>query len=131
MFGKLFGKKDVDPLAEAPSIMGLRIGGSFELDPLLLKLTENELVIKGADTTHIIKAAGVVDLDGTWIYRFYSDDDGFIQVVAEGGQTDECVVDVKLFYFYDTLDVASQDAWDKLLNEQIGAPKLHFRRPHL
>ena len=123
MLGKLFGKKpEKTPLSDAPSIMGLRLRGSFEIDSLLLKLTENELVIKGCAATHIIKAAGIVDLDGTLVFRFYTDDDAFLQVIAEGGKSDEHVVDVKLFHFYDTKDISSQSVWDRLLNEEIGAP---------
>ncbi len=101
--------------------MGLRLGGSFEIDPLLLRLIISELVIEDCASTHIIKAAGIVDLDGTWIFRFYTDDDAFLQVVAEGGKSEEHVVDVKLFHFYDTQDISSQPVWDQLLNTKIGA----------
>ena len=121
MFNRLFGKKpQADPLADAPSIMGLRLRGSFEIDPLLLKLTASDLVICGCAPTQLIKAAGIVDLDGTWVYRFYTDDDAFLQVVAEGGKTEEHVVDFKLFHFYDTQDIASQREWDSLLDQKIG-----------
>jgi hypothetical protein len=123
MFGKLFAKKnEKNNLSDAPSIMGLRLLGSFEIDPLLLKLTEDELVIKGGAATHIIKAAGIVDLDGTWLFRFYTDDDAFLQVIAEGGKSDEHVIDVKLFHFYDTQDISSQPVWNQLLNEKMGVP---------
>ena len=45
MFSSLFGKKKTkDPLSSTPSIMGLGLRGSFKLDPLLMKLTEEELV---------------------------------------------------------------------------------------
>ena len=122
MFSKLFGNKaKKGPETQAPSIMGLRLGGSFEIDALLLRLIENELIVDGCATTYIIKSAGIVDLDGTWIFRFYTDDDAFLQVVAEGGRSDEHVVDVKLFHFYDTRDISSQLIWDRLLNEEIGA----------
>lgn len=121
MFSKLFGKKDkTNPLDNTPSILGLQIGGSFDVDPLLLKLTESELMIEGCAPTQIIQAAGIVDLDGTWVYRFYTDDDAFLQVIAEGGQNDENVVDVKLFHFYDTQEVSNQGVWDDLLKTKIG-----------
>jgi hypothetical protein len=121
MFSNLFGKNKKDSLlADTPSIMGLGLRGSFKIDPLLMKLTEAELVTQGAASTHIIEAAGIVDLDGTWIYRFYTDDDAFLQVIAQGGQSEEHVVDVKLFHFFDTLDVSSQTSWDRLLKEEIG-----------
>lgn len=121
MFSKFFGKKDkVNPLENTPSIMGLRIGGSFDIDPLLLRLTEGELTIAGCAPTQIIQAAGIVDLDGTWVYRFYTDDEAFLQVIAEGGQNDEHVVDVKLFHFYDTLEIADKALWDEILSKKIG-----------
>jgi len=122
MFKKLFGKKPtIDPLADAPTIMGLRLRGSFEIDPLFLKLTANELVANNCAPTQLIKAAGIVDLDGTWVFRFYTDDDAFLQVIAEGGKSEEHVVDVKLFHFYDTRDIGSKAVWNRLLNEEIGA----------
>ncbi len=121
MFSKLFSKKQKKPQIEAPSIMGLRLGGSFEIDSLLLKLTANDLVIDGCASTQIIKSAGIVDLDGTWVFRFYTDDDAFLQVVSEGGKSEEHVVDVKLFHFYDTQDISSQPIWDRLLKSEIGA----------
>ena len=121
MFKKLFGKKDTNDIVDnSPSIMGLRLNGSFEIDGLLLKLLEPELIIQGSAKTHIIQAAGVVNLDGTWVYRFYTDDDAFLQVISEGGQSEENVVDVKLFHFYDTQDISAQSVWDTLLSEQMG-----------
>ncbi|MFT5701312.1 MAG: hypothetical protein ACI8ZB_004203 [Desulforhopalus sp.] len=121
MFSKLFGNKQKkDPRSAAPSIMGLRLGCSFEIDSLLLRLIKDELVIGDCASTHIIKSAGIVDLDGTWVFRFYTDDDAFLQVIAEGGTSEEHVVDVKLFHFYDTQDIESQPVWDRLLNTKMG-----------
>ena len=121
MFSKLFSKKPPDdPLADTPTIMGLRLRGSFEIDPLLIKLTASELVASGCAPTQLIQAAGIVDLDGTWVYRFYTDDDAFLQVVAEGGKSEEHVVDVKLFHFLDTRDIGSNAVWERLLAEEIG-----------
>ncbi|WP_226648631.1 YjfK family protein [Microbulbifer variabilis] len=123
MFTKLIDKlkgKEI-PKVKTPEIMGLRLGASFELDPLAIRLILDELTIESCSPTQIIKAAGIVELDGAWVYRFYTDDDAWLQVVTEGGQSDEHVVDVKLFHFYDTLDVANQQAWDRLLKQEIGA----------
>lgn len=123
MFAKLIGKFGKgEPRKETPSIMGLRLGASFEVDPLSIRLVLDELTIGSFSPTQIIKAAGVVDLDGTWVYRFYTDDDAWLQVVAEGGNRDEHVVDVKLFHFYDTLEVASEQAWSNMLEREIGGP---------
>ncbi|WP_299592324.1 YjfK family protein [uncultured Microbulbifer sp.] len=122
MFGKLIDKfKKPEAKPQTPEIMGLRLGASFEIDPLAIRFILDELTIESFEPTQIIKAAGVVDLDGTWVYRFYTDDDAWLQVVAEGGQRDEHVVDVKLFHFYDTRDVSTDAAWESLLGREIGA----------
>lgn len=121
MFAKLIKRiSKPGPTVQTPSIMGLRLGASFEVDPLAIKLMLDELTIESCSPTQIIKAAGVIDLDGTWVYRFYTDDDAWLQVVAEGGNRDEHVVDVKLFHFYDTRDIASEQAWNQLLEREIG-----------
>lgn len=125
MFTKLIKKlgkteSQTGPRDLAPSIMGLRLGASFEVDPLAIRLVLDELTIDSFSPTQIIRAAGVVDLDGTWVYRFYTDDDAWLQVVAEGGTSDEHVVDVKLFHYYDTRDIASEQAWKNLLEREIG-----------
>ena len=87
MFGKLFGKKDKqDDKPKAPEIMGLYLGGSFELDDLKLKLLEPQLTIEGAARSQLIQAVGEAPLDsGGTLLRFYTDDDGFLQVVTDGG----------------------------------------------
>ncbi|MCZ2721452.1 YjfK family protein [Marinomonas sp. 15G1-11] len=121
MFSSFFNKKKPKDLkASAPTIMGLRLGGSFEIDSLLMRMIEDQLTTKGAASTYIIKAVGIAELDGTWMFRFYTDDDAFLQVISEGGKADENVVDVKLFHFYDTQDVPNQFVWDNLLNKKMG-----------
>ncbi|GDY24684.1 MULTISPECIES: YjfK family protein [unclassified Agarivorans] len=122
MFKSLFkrNKPETDKYAGTPNVMGLKLGGSFELDALALRLVMADMVVSKVAATQIIQAAGIVDLDGTTLYRFYTDDEGFLQVVANGSG-EEDVVDVKMFHYYDTLDIANQAEWDQLLNSKIGA----------
>lgn len=122
MFKKWFGKKEEVTSAKpsAPEIMGLRIGGAFELDALKLRLIEPELIIEGAATTHLIQAVGEVKLDTTTtVLRYYTDDDAFLQVLLEGGMTENHISDVKLWYFYQTTGVSGQAAWDDLLSQSL------------
>lgn len=122
MFSKLFGKKQQEQ-PKAPEIMGLYLGGSFELDPLKLKLLEPQLVIEGAATQHLIQAVGEVHLDtGGKILRFYTDDDAFLQVVLDGGETENYITDVKLWYFYDTQTVGSEQQWQNLIKQGVSQP---------
>ena len=83
MFKKLFGKKDAEPkIVQPPEIMGLRLGGAFELDPLKLKLIEPNLVVQGVAKTQLIQAVGEVKLDeSTTVLRFYTDDEGRIYAI--------------------------------------------------
>lgn len=124
MFSKLFGKKSQETKPKAPEIMGLYLGGSFELDPLKLRLIEPELVIEGAANQHLIQAVGEVNLDtGGKILRFYTDDDAFLQVILDGGDTENHISDVKLWYFFDTKTVGSDQQWQTLLKSGISKPE--------
>jgi len=121
VFKKFFkGMSTQAPTApDIPSILGLRLGCSFELDSLMLRLVTDDLVSNNIATTQIIQAVGLVELDGTYIFRFYTDDEAFLQVVATS-LNDVDVVDVKLFHFYDTLDIADKNRWTTLLDKDIG-----------
>jgi len=123
MFSKLFGSKKTkehESRPSSPEIMGLYLGGSFELDPLKLKLIEPQLKIKNAATKHLIQAVGKIALDtGGQMFRFYTDDDAFLQVVTDGGESESHITDVKLWYFYDTLTVGTQAQWSELLENGI------------
>jgi hypothetical protein len=129
MFSKLFCKKEVDNSHKpnAPEIMGLYLGGSFELDALKLKLTEPKLKISGAASKHIIQAVGKVALDtGGTMFRFYTDDDAFLQVVTDGGESENHITDVKLWYFWETKTVGSQSQWQALLDAGISQPNFEL-----
>lgn len=123
MFSKWFGKKTATKTNKAPEIMGLYLGGSFEIDALKLKLLEPQLLIESAATQHLIQAVGEVNLDtGGKILRFYTDDDAFLQVILDGGDTENYITDVKLWYFYQTKTVGSESQWQQLLNQDISQP---------
>ena len=115
-------KTPEDTAPKPPEILGLRLGGAFELDDLKLRLIEPDLVIEGAARTQLIKAVGEVQLDEqTRLLRYYTDDDGFIQVLTHG-QTEADIGEVKLFYFYDTKPIDTDAEWEHLLQNQIVRP---------
>lgn len=122
MFKKFF-KKETPAGPNVPEIMGLKIGGAFELDPLKLRLIEPHLIIEGAAKTQLIQAVGVVKPDNnSTLLRFYTDDDSFVQVILNGGMTENHIEDVKLWYFYDTKSVSSEQDWNHLLSNTISQP---------
>jgi hypothetical protein len=123
VFKKLF-KKKAPQVPSTPEILGLRLGGAFELDRLRLKLIEPQLIFEGATTTQLIQAVGQVHLDGSsTLLRYYTDDDSFIQVVLTGGMTENHVEDVKLWYFYETKSVGNAKDWDSLIDSGISKPE--------
>ncbi|MFT2090435.1 YjfK family protein [Paraglaciecola sp. 2405UD69-4] len=123
MFSKLFRKKSIVKTTQAPEVMGLYLGGSFEIDPLKLRLLEPNLMIEKAATHHFIQAVGEVNLDtGGKILRFYTDDDAFLQVVLDGGDTENHITDVKLWYFYDTKTIGSDKQWKETIASGISMP---------
>lgn len=124
MFSKWFSKKEETTKPKTPEIMGLYLGGSFELDDLKLRLIESQLIIEGAARQHLIQAVGEAHLDtGGKILRFYTDDDAFLQVVLDGGDTENHVTDVKLWYFYDTQTVGTDTQWQNLIKQQVSQPQ--------
>lgn len=126
LFGK-FGKKEEPKKPKAPEIMGLYLGGSFKIDPLKLKLIEPELLIEGAASQHIIQAVGEVHLDtGGKILRFYTDDDAFLQVVLDGGDTESHITDVKLWYYFNTQTIGNAQQWQQTLKTGVSTPRVEL-----
>ncbi|MBO1256516.1 YjfK family protein [Alteromonas sp. 5E99-2] len=122
MFSKWF-KKDEKSAPKAPQIMGLYLGGSFELDELKLKLLTPELCIENPVSRHLIQAVGEAHLDsGGKILRYYTDDNAFLQVILDGGDTESHISDVKLWYFYDTKTIGTTSQWNECLNNTISQP---------
>lgn len=122
MFSKLF-KKSTPKKPKAPEIMGLYLGGSFELDHLKLSLLEPELTIDSAARSQLIQAVGEAHLDtGGSMLRFYTDDDAFLQVVLDGGTSENHITDVKLWHFYDTQTIGNEAQWQTCLNTMISQP---------
>ncbi|KLV04664.1 hypothetical protein ABT56_14510 [Photobacterium aquae] len=118
-----FKKKDkTPPPPSSPEILGLRLGGAFELDSLKLRLIEPQLIIEGAAETQLIKAVGEVHLDHqTRLLRFYTDDDGFIQVLIHGSSEAD-ISEVKLYYFYESRPIDTETQWKKILDHDIVQP---------
>lgn len=122
MFKKLFSKPQ-ETKPKAPEIMGLYLGGSFELDTLKLRLMVPELMIEEPASHHIIQAVGEAPLDtGGKMLRFYTDDDAFLQVILDGGDTESHITDVKLWYFYETKTVGNDAQWQSQLRTGISQP---------
>ena len=119
MLKNLFGKNKPQE-KPFPIVLGLDIGTNFSVETLELSVNIDKLLINAIDKDHIVEAVGYIQLDGTHILRYYTDTEGWLEVIMEGSATEEAIVSVKLYYFYDTLDYSAQSDWDTLLRERIG-----------
>ncbi len=118
-------KEEPDTSLDIPQVLGLKLGGAIEFNELKFKLLAPQLTIENIEKTQLIQAVGVVKLDDNhFILRYYTDDDGFLQVVLDGGLTDNYITDVKLWYFYDTVGVSSDQQWENQLSNEISQEKI-------
>lgn len=116
---KLFGgsaKEEPQQIKpQAPSVLGLHLGGSFTIDSLKLSLLEPSLTIEGASPEQRITAIGEVNLDQQRkIIRFYTDDEGWLQVQMDGEEVQE----VSLWYFFDAKGITDSD-WKSTLEGKV------------
>lgn len=123
MFFDFFKKKKKPSL---PAPLNLRLGGAAELDLLPFQMMREQLHFNLPEGAQTIEAIGFIDLGaGASISRFYTADDGFIQVSTTGGYKTENIDDIKLFMFEKTHNISSQKGADLWASESgtIGRPE--------
>ncbi|SDH14430.1 Protein of unknown function [Vibrio xiamenensis] len=119
LFSQHSNKKNKQPdIPQTPTALGLHLGGSFTIDSMFLKVTEPNLIIDGASPSQIIQAVGEVKIDNqNRILRFYTDDDGFLQIL-QYGTDDSGIIEIGLWYIYDTKGI-SDSKWDNCLKSDV------------
>lgn len=117
MFGLFKKKKDsVEIKSNYPELMGLRLGGSVRLDDLTLKILETNGLLDGPRREQMIEAVGVAVMDDDFtIVRYYTNDEGFIQVNVHGDMHDRNVSDIFLWYYSNSKGMGTQQAWEEAL----------------
>ena len=121
-----FLKKKEEPRPALPAPLNLRLGSAVELDLLPFQMLSNQLEFELPDGVQTIEAAGFIDLGaGAALSRFYTADDGFIQVSTTGGYETANINDIKLFVFEQTENIASQRGVDLWVSDsgKIGRPE--------
>ncbi len=112
---KLFKGQSHNTTETLPEILGLRLGGSFTVDPLKLKLIESHLIIQGACADHVIEAIGIVQLDPQRkLVRYYTDDEAFLQIQLYDNQIEE----ITLWYFFDIKALGTSE-WKLTLEQHV------------
>jgi len=115
--------EDHPDYSHVPELMGLRLGGSIELNDLKLRLIDGATTFQNVGKIHLIQAVGVVKLDETTrLLRYYTDTDGFLQFALEAGMTESHITDGKLFFFYETRGIGSDLEWNRQIENEISRP---------
>lgn len=134
-FGTLFktlAREAKDRLAAAPprgpvcpEPLHLRRGGFVVLDTLPFRMLADHTNFKLQACAQPIAARGVVDLNGSWLHRYYLDDDStWLQVKTDGGTEDVNVSECIVWQYWDTKTPANHAELAQIAGPQseIGLP---------
>lgn len=107
---KNFSKTSEDDEFATP--LGLRMGAAVDIDTLPLRMHADDLHMPLPDTTIITVAQGYIDLgDGTYVHRYYAEDDTMIQVLTVNGMEDQHVKEITLYMPYKSYYPGSEGEW--------------------
>ena len=121
-------KDDKESKIAVPSPLNLRLGCAVELDFLPWKMLGEQLCCALPEGLQIIEAAGFVDLGaGASLCRFYTSEDGFIQISSTGGYEAQHIDDIKFFVFTQTHNIASQSGVNLWVSDDGLIGKTQFR----
>ncbi len=83
---------------------------------MLLKTREEDLTIEGAASTQIIQAVGEVKIDDQYkLIRYYTDDDGYLQIQMYGDNEND-IQEITMWY---TFDCKYSQHWEKTLDSVV------------
>lgn len=128
MLGMSDAAAPVASQVQKPMALGLGVGMSFKLSPLMIKSLLSDLTVTAIAPEQIVKAAGTVDMDGVTVVRLYTDDDAWLQVVFDGAPDASNVVDITLFHYYDTLSINNDSEWDRVFQHDVAKPAYTLKK---
>jgi hypothetical protein len=108
-----------------PEPLKLRRGGFVEIDPLPFRMLTGFANFELGQSAQPIAARGLVDLNGSWLHRYYFDDDEtWLQVKTDGGTGDECVSECILWQYWEALSPANHVELATIAgsNSDVGLP---------
>lgn len=83
IFSKLFGTTTEPPPPELPVVRNVTVGRSVRLDPLAWRRLNESSFALGRDTLDITAQGRITLDDGSYVHRFYTNDDVMLQAVSE------------------------------------------------
>ncbi|HTV80828.1 MAG TPA: DUF2491 family protein [Steroidobacteraceae bacterium] len=108
-----------------PEPLKLRRGGFVEIDAVPYRMLQGHANFEIGDCAQPITARGLVDLGGSWLHRYYLDDDEtWLQVKTDGGTSDDCVSECILWQYWDVATPANHSELAAIAgaNSEVGLP---------
>lgn len=91
-----------------PEPLKLRRGGFVEIDSVPFRMLNGRANFEIGESAQPIAARGLVDLKGSWLHRYYLDDDEtWLQVKTDGGTGDADVSECILWQYWDAVSPAN------------------------
>jgi Protein of unknown function (DUF2491) len=113
------------PAVLPPEPLHLRRGGFVAIDPLPYRMLAGKANFELGQPAQPIATRGLVDLNGSWLHRYYLDDDEtWLQVKTDGGTDDANVSECILWQYWDTKTPASQAELKEIAGptSEVGLP---------
>jgi hypothetical protein len=110
---------------EVPEPLHLRRGGFVSIDPTPFQMLADRTNFTPAPIQQPIAARGLVDLNGSYLHRYYLDDDAtWLQIKTDGGMDDAHISECLVWQYWDTKTPANQDELKFIAgpNSLIGLP---------
>ena len=117
------------PNARPAEPLKLRRGGFVEIDTLPFRMAADHTNFELRKCAQPIATRGLVDLNGSYLHRFYlDDDDTWIQVKTDGGVDDANVSECILWQYWDTKTPANHAELRQVAgpDSEIGLPRLEI-----
>ena len=108
-----------------PEPLKLRLGGFVEIDTLPYRMLAERANFELQELAQPIAARGLVDLNGSWLHRYYFDDDEtWLQVKTDGGTGDANVSECILWQYWDVKTPANHTELKLIAgpDSEIGLP---------
>jgi hypothetical protein len=128
-FKNLFSKsQEESPELPEKGLFGLHLGCAVELSSLDFRLLGSKLQMNFPGDTQLIEAVSRTSLGaGSYMLRYYTSDDAFLQINYSGDESEHNVEDVLLFSYMKSQGIASQAEWEKVISADfIGQQQTKF-----
>lgn len=124
MFRTLFKRSEETP-QKAVGPLNLSVGRAVEIDFTSLLVAQDKAVELPRDGTFLISGYGIADLGGgSFVHRYYDDDNSMLQFLCEHGTDERSVREVTFFLPWDSHVPSDEVEWEEWVgpNSTIGAP---------